>query len=242
MNEISVIPDAKIQTESGEVLELGTWLGRKQAFAEVAGRCSAADAECLRQVRKRKMHRKLKMSWRDFCKQHLGMAGATADLIIRRLEEFGPSYFVLAQATGITESEYRRISSAVRDQKLLHAGEEIPITAENAPRLAAAVEALRRASTPTLPAPLSAEADAKAGAAGTYAAAGPAAESAGSTMQDVFRSLEQAERTLTAAVDQIARLHNMSLSRAQRDRLLRSVVKQLHRIPLFQLSELRRAS
>jgi hypothetical protein len=28
-------------------VDLGTWLGRRQAFAAVAGRCSAADAECL---------------------------------------------------------------------------------------------------------------------------------------------------------------------------------------------------
>ena len=142
MSDLSTISNLKIQTPSGEVLEAGTWLGRKQAFAELAGRCSAADAECLRQLRNRKLYRKLRLSWRDFCSQHMGISGSTADLAIRRLEEFGPAYFILTQATGITESEYRRISSAVHDQKLLHAGEEIPITAENAPRLTAAVEAL----------------------------------------------------------------------------------------------------
>ena len=44
----------------------------------------------------------------------------------------------------ITADEYRRIASAVSREKLLHAGEEIPIEAGNAPRLAAAVQDLRR--------------------------------------------------------------------------------------------------
>ena len=37
--------------EKDMILDLGIWLGRKQAFSVVAGRCSAADAECLRQIR-----------------------------------------------------------------------------------------------------------------------------------------------------------------------------------------------
>jgi hypothetical protein len=41
-------------TKMDDAFDSGTWLGRKQAFAELAGRCSAADAECLRQVRKAK--------------------------------------------------------------------------------------------------------------------------------------------------------------------------------------------
>ena len=50
LSDIPVIPKSTIQTESGEFLELDNWLGRKQAFAKLAGRCSAADAKCLRQV------------------------------------------------------------------------------------------------------------------------------------------------------------------------------------------------
>jgi hypothetical protein len=37
--------------KTDEVYQLGAWMGRKQAFASLAGRCSAADAECLRQAR-----------------------------------------------------------------------------------------------------------------------------------------------------------------------------------------------
>lgn len=38
----------------GDAFDLGTWLGRKQGFAALAGRCSAADAECLRTIRQKR--------------------------------------------------------------------------------------------------------------------------------------------------------------------------------------------
>ena len=72
------------------VLDLGTWMGRKQAFASLAGGCSAADAECLRQLRDQKKYRELGLSWAQFCKQRIGMTQPTADKIIRQLEEFAP--------------------------------------------------------------------------------------------------------------------------------------------------------
>ena len=40
-----------------EGLDLGTWLGRRQAFAVMAGRCSAADAKCLRELRDTKKYK-----------------------------------------------------------------------------------------------------------------------------------------------------------------------------------------
>jgi len=41
------------------ILDLGTWMGRKQAFASISGGGSAAEAECLRQMRGAKKFRKL---------------------------------------------------------------------------------------------------------------------------------------------------------------------------------------
>jgi hypothetical protein len=133
-----------IEKKTDDAYQLGAWVGRKQAFAALAGRCSAADAECLRQIRNQKQYRALNLNWSQFCKQRVGVSHVTVDKLIGRLEEFGPAYFILAQATGITPEQYRRIQGSVRGQALLHAGEEIPINADNAPRLAAAVEELRR--------------------------------------------------------------------------------------------------
>lgn len=133
-------------------VELGTWLGRRQAFSIVAGRCSAADAQCLRELRESKQYKKLGLTWEACCKQKAGISRSSADEIIRNLDEFGPDYFVIAQVTGISAKEYRRIRGAVANHTLLHAGEEIPIAVENAPRLVAAVEALHREAA-SLPAP-----------------------------------------------------------------------------------------
>ena len=132
------------QRQIGEGVDLGMWLGRRQAFALVAGRCSAADAECIREVRRNKRYRALQMTWEQFCEERLGITCMTANKIVRQLEEFGPDFFTLAQLTRVTPEEYRRLNVAVRGHALLHGGEEIPIDAENGPRLAVAMEELRR--------------------------------------------------------------------------------------------------
>ncbi|HUI80868.1 MAG TPA: hypothetical protein VLY24_23240 [Bryobacteraceae bacterium] len=41
--------------DPSQAFDLGTWLGRKQAFGLMAGKCSAADAECLRNIREQKL-------------------------------------------------------------------------------------------------------------------------------------------------------------------------------------------
>ena len=148
------------ENEFENVLEVGTWLGRRQAFSMVAGRCSAADAICLRELRESKKYKLLGLSWEECCKQRAGIGRSTADQIIQNLEELGPDYFVMAQATGISASEYRRIKASVSNHALLHAGAEIPIEAENASRLMAAVEALRRENAGASAPPADATADA----------------------------------------------------------------------------------
>ena len=127
-----------------DVLEIGKWLGRREAFSQVAGRCSAADARCLSELRKSKRYKELGLTWEECCRQKVGICRTVADKIIRNLEEFGPDYFLIAQMTGISEQEYRRISSAISNHKLMHSGDEIPIAVENAPRLRAAVDTVRR--------------------------------------------------------------------------------------------------
>jgi hypothetical protein len=129
-----------------DALDLGTWLGRKQAFALISGRCSAADAECLRRLRNEKHYLMLGMNWDDFCTKKLGMSRPTADRVIRNLEEFGPKYFELAAVLRIPADQYRQIAAAVTDGGVVCDGETIEISPGNAPRLAQAVETLRGAT------------------------------------------------------------------------------------------------
>lgn len=200
--------------KTDKAVDLGRWLGRRQAFALVAGRCSAADAECIRKMRTEKTYLTLERSWERFCRQHLGISRAWADRIIGYLEEFGPTYFLLAQATGITPEQYRRIQGSVRGQALLHAGEEIPIEAENAGRLAEAVAELRR---------------------GQKAGYGDAAGQTGTAPEDLNRTLDKLERTLAAAVSETGRVHGLRLNVAQVERLQNIVLAQMQRMPMVQL-------
>jgi len=176
-----------------DVLEVGVWLGRRQAFSIVAGRCSAADAQSLRELRESKKYKELGLTWEECCKQHAGIARSSAELIIRNLEEFGPDYFVVAQVTGISANDYRRIQGSVRNHNLIQGGEEIPIQVENAQRLVTAVEALRReAGAHVEPADASAE---------------------------VARSLAKAERALRTALAELDKLRGLPLAVEERSRL-----------------------
>ena len=210
------------QQQIGEGVGLGVLLGRRQAFALVAGRCSAADAECIREVRRDKRYRVLKMTWDQFCEERLGVTSVTANKIVRQLEEFGPEFFTLAQLTRVTPEEYRRLKVAVRGHKLLHAGEEIPIEAENGPRLAAAIDELRRNAKvePT---------------AVVEPAESPSATPADS-MTDAERGISSAAQSLDAALTELERLRASQLDLGDRVRLHSLVGYGAHKFNLLQLA------
>ena len=190
-----------------ELLELGQWIGRKKTLASLAGGSSAADAECLRRLRQEKKYRTLGLTWEQFCKQRIGMTQPVADKIIRRLEEFGPQYFWLAQATGITAEEYRRLAGSLvergAEKCLPHAGELIPITTEDAPRLIAAVEELRRRTKP------------------------PRAKQ---ERENPDQAIENLVRMVTAAVTEIIRVKRLHLTDEQSEKLNCKLIAQWRRL------------
>ena len=132
-----------------EAFDVGTWVGRRQAFALVAGRCSAADAEILFEIREKKLFRRMEQTWEDFCGKRLGLTRSYVDRVIRQSRELGPNYSKLNSFTRIKPAEYlRQIAPAVTDDGLCYDGEVIALEPENSPKLAAAVDALRRESRP----------------------------------------------------------------------------------------------
>jgi len=126
--------------------ELGEVLGRRRAFGAIAGRCSAANAACIRRVRDEKLFTHRAASWDEFCPKYLGMSKTQANRIIHLLDEFGPDYFELTQSTRIPAEEYRAIAPAVKDNAIHVNGEAIALIPENTERVAAAVADLRRAA------------------------------------------------------------------------------------------------
>ena len=129
--------------DAAAVLDLGVALGQSQTFSLVAGRCSAAQAATLLRLRQEKKYLRCASNWREFCTKYLKISGSEADKIIRLWEEFGASYFELAQLIRISPEGYRAIETAVKDGALHHEGETIEFDAENSRKLAEAVTELR---------------------------------------------------------------------------------------------------
>ena len=135
-------------TMMDEAFDVGAWLGRKQAFAFMAGRCSAAAGDILREIREKKLFLTVEKTWEDFCVKRIGMTRSYVDRIIRQYKDLGPDFTRLSCFARIKPAEYRLIAGAITEEGLAYGGEVIALEPENATKLAAAVEALRRDSIP----------------------------------------------------------------------------------------------
>ncbi len=141
--EEPVIEAAETSTVNNEVFGLGTLLGRHQAFALIANKCSAADAITLRHIREEMLYRTLNLSWEDFCRKHTGVSSRTADRIIENLNEFGENYFKMRSILPIQPAVYREIASRIDENWLLVDGNKIEINREHTLELMDAVSTLR---------------------------------------------------------------------------------------------------
>jgi hypothetical protein len=125
-------------------VDLGRWLGRHDAFAMIAGSCSAADVESLRRIRDAQHYRAVARNWDEFCSVHLRISRRKVEKNIRYLEEFGPQYFVLKQIVHITENEFRAIAPHVGTEGLHTANGVVALLPEKSEQVAAAVAGLLR--------------------------------------------------------------------------------------------------
>ena len=128
--------------------DLGSWAGLQQAFAIVTGSCSAARAQCLKQVRDSKMLDELGLTWDEFCKDYAGISRRHADSLIQQHAEFGDAYFRLSEIARVSPRIYRQIAPAVDAESLEINGEKIPLTPANAVRIRAAIHALSHRPRP----------------------------------------------------------------------------------------------
>jgi hypothetical protein len=133
--------------------ELGTWIGRRQAFNVVAARASAADVDCLRQIRESRIYKCKAASWGEFCENYLGASKASVNRLISCLEKFGPKYFSLTQLTRVSPRVFEAIAPHLTDDGLTVDGETFALTAENTDQIAAAVVELRKRVEAEPPAP-----------------------------------------------------------------------------------------
>src|SRR5271165_3870569 len=108
-----------------QAFDAGAWVGRRQAFSLVAGRCLAADADVLYEIRDQQLFLSVEKTWEDFCVKRLGLSRSYVDRIIRQYKEFGPDYSKLNCFTRIKPAEYRLIAGAVTEDGLAYGGEVI---------------------------------------------------------------------------------------------------------------------
>jgi len=139
----------ELTPEETELLNLGDILGQQRTLGVVAGKCSAGQAATLHRLREQKLYKRITPHWEEFCSNCLKISATEANRTIRYWQEFGPAFFELAQLTRISAETYRAIAPSLKDGALHHNGEVIPMTGENARKLASAVADMRRA----LPAP-----------------------------------------------------------------------------------------
>jgi len=131
-----------------DVFNLGTWLGRKQAFGLMASRCTVGEIECLVEVYDSKMYLAIEPTFEAYCKNHLGISGRTATRLINQYKQQGPNLARLNSFTRIRPSEYRLFAAALTEEGLSFNGETIPLEPENAPKLAQAADAIRHEAAP----------------------------------------------------------------------------------------------
>ena len=129
-------------------LSVERWVGRREAFGMIAGRCSAADAECLRQIRNQKLYLEVAPNWDEFCRVHLKGSRKKFDTAIRQLDQHGPQFFPATQMMRLTEAEYVTLKDHFTEEGLRHKGEIIAWLPENSERIAEAAGELRAIGAP----------------------------------------------------------------------------------------------
>ena len=133
--------------DSEKQRDLGSWTGLQNAFAAVAGNCSAARAQCLKQVRDSGMLDDLGLTWDEFCRDCAGISRRHADHLIQQYNQFGDAFFRLSEITRVSPKTFQRIAGHVVSGDGADAleidGQKLPLVPENAAKIRAAIQALR---------------------------------------------------------------------------------------------------
>ncbi|HXB72098.1 MAG TPA: hypothetical protein VNY05_27930 [Candidatus Acidoferrales bacterium] len=127
---------------------LGQWMGRREAFGLMAGRCSAADVEIVRRIRDEKLYESLDCNWDEFCTRHLHAARRGVEREMGYLRKYGPAFFTVRQLTRISVKDYQSIAGHITEQGVNLDGAVIALHSENTGQVADAVEELLERSGP----------------------------------------------------------------------------------------------
>jgi hypothetical protein len=132
-----------VNQEVARYVDLGTQIGRGQAFGMIANQSMAAQAACLRQIRDAESYKTIDITWDKFCETYARMSRKHADDLIHKLEEFGAAYFRLSEIIRVSPETYRQIADKIEGEEIEIEGEMLSIGPENAPRIRTAIQRLR---------------------------------------------------------------------------------------------------
>jgi uncharacterized protein YPO0396 len=124
-------------------MEAGAWVGRQQAFAVIASKCSAAQAAALKEIKESRSYEQLGLSWEEFALQYVGVGRERADALIRQYAEFGEAYFRLSRIARISPATYRQVAPTVENDTVEIDGEKLDLTLPNAVKIRAAIRKMR---------------------------------------------------------------------------------------------------
>jgi hypothetical protein len=122
--------------------ELGYLSGQRAAFAQTAGRCTAASAVALREIHDWKLYLRYARSWKAFCLPYLKTTHRHADNLIGLLNRFGPIYFGLNHLVDLTPEEFVLIESSIRHDGIEYEGRVIALNPANTAEPAEAIATL----------------------------------------------------------------------------------------------------
>jgi len=142
-HDLAITGPETAASEPGE-FELGTWLGRRQAFGLMAGKSAAADVDCLRHIRDTKSYKNKCRDWGEFCAEYIGASKTHVNRMIHCLEKFGPQFFELTQLTRVSPQAFDAIAPHLTDEGLTLDGETFALRADNSRQVGAAVAELRK--------------------------------------------------------------------------------------------------
>jgi hypothetical protein len=148
MNQVMKTQDPEPGTPDMLNFNLGQWMGRREAFGLVAGRCSAAEIQILSQIREQKLYESLTCNWEEFCALHLHAVRRSVDREISYLHKHGPAFFTVRQLTHISVKEYESIAGHITDQGVNLDGAVVALHSDNTSQVAAAVEELLKRAEP----------------------------------------------------------------------------------------------
>jgi hypothetical protein len=129
-------------------LDLSRWTGAPADSANDTpdlGDVRAERVANLRRIRDERLYTDLTSTWEEFCEKHLRITRRSVDRNIRRLKEFGPLFFRVAEAVPLSSQEYRLIRGHVCPDGVRLDGALIPFDDAFSDELSDAVtELLRR--------------------------------------------------------------------------------------------------